>query len=196
MKARNNGLYGYHQQLSVLKKILVNSLHHAYIVMVIGPSGTGKSTLLAYLKTIAPGDFEYISCNQLATQGLFQAKLAEIRTTLENQQGNKRPRFWVLDEVDVVAVRREQATIGTVTDVQRVMALADSFKQSSTGVLFLCTNCPGLIDQAVASRVDEFIYVPYPGETELHDALVDGGIPPRKAGQIVKIWLSNMAANG
>lgn len=166
-------------------------------VMLHGPPGAGKSTAAqAFLDRSPPGSFLiFASCNAEITRGTFEESCSRIYEQVLGTEPSGLGLIF-LDEVDVVGIKREMNRGRTADDLQRIMSILDAVGQTKHWVAFVCTNCPSLLDNALARRCGDALWISYPDGEVIKDALIHVGCDARTANTVAHRWIESMSVNG
>jgi len=194
----NNPWFGYNREKQVLVKILRNVVDQSQAMLLFGPPKNGKSALALYCQKMAPGAIlSFISCNVEANAKTLSLSCSRIQNLMHQVPIRSGVRLIVfLDEVDTVAVRRDASTRHLTFHCQSLMGLIDVAKEDPGIFLILCTNCPDILDNAITSRCLEALYLSYPTEEVLQEALIYCGYTPQKGSAVAKRWICLMSERG
>ena len=165
--------------------------------MLHGPPGTGKTAFIHRFFDFLPQNpiLVYENCAQAINNGTFDQTCFRLDGILRVATGNT-PLLIALDEVELVAVRREPLTISTLVHTQRVMGLVQLAVNVPRAIFLLCTNAPSIVDESIGRRCTESVYIPYPKGDVIEDALLHIGYPRGLIAEASRLWVGRLEVEG
>lgn len=156
------------------------------VILLVGPPGTGKTSLAKGLASMVAGlfkaaEFRLVEVDPHAltssAMGKTQRAVGELFSQSIAEQAVNGPTIVLLDEVETLAADRSRMSLeANPVDIHRatdaVLVQLDALASSHPQLLFLATsNFPQAIDGAFTSRCDLVIEVPPPGPEAVHQIL-------------------------
>jgi len=191
--------FGNGRQKRVMSKLLQHCQQEPTIILEYGPTKSGKTISSRYWHKLCqqPASLIFVPCNQHINQGDFADVCYTVHGFVEQHSFNPlRKLLLVLDEADIVGIRRGKTTLTSVSSVVQVMALLDTVMDRRNVSVILCTNVPNILDDALLGRCPWVIYIPPPGADVIKDALVHRNYTLNQAVSVSQELVSRMQLKG
>ncbi|MGB8708029.1 MAG: ATP-binding protein [Dehalococcoidia bacterium] len=196
-KASKKLFFGYRREIRAARVLAQFPPGAGNIVMLHGPPGTGKTEFIQQFFSFLPqgSTLVYENCAQAINNGSFEETCFKLDGILRVAIGNV-PLMLALDEMEIVAVRREPLTIATMGHTLRITGLLQLAPNVPQTILALCTNTPCIVDDSVGRRCTESIYLSYATGEVIEDALLHIGYPNDLIPEATRLWVGRLEVEG
>jgi SpoVK/Ycf46/Vps4 family AAA+-type ATPase len=147
-----------------LDKLRSHGLHPRRKLLLVGPSGTGKTMTAAALAGELGVPLFLVRLDSLITKfmGETATKLRLVFDAVESTRG-----VYLFDEFDAIGSQR-----GIANDVGEIRRILNSFllmieQDESSSVIVAATNHPGILDEALFRRFDDVVQYQVPSLDEI-----------------------------
>lgn len=162
----SNEIREFVEEVSQIALLRAHSLEPRHTVMLVGPPGTGKTSLASAIATELALPFLTVRYD-----GLVGSYLGETASRLQQivEYVSRTPCVLFFDEFD--SVGKERSDEHETGEIKRVVSSLLLYMDALPAhcVVICATNHPELLDRAVWRRFEVRVELPKPGEAELRD---------------------------
>lgn len=141
-------------------------------LLMYGPPGTGKTMLAKAVANESKSNFIFFSGADVFSK--FSGEAEKRIREIFDEAKKKAPTIIFIDEIDVFAPRREDASEVTTSLVAQLLALMDGIESRGEVIVIGATNRPNAIDEALRrpGRFDREIEIGVPDRTARREILL------------------------